>query len=132
MSNTVKVWNDNTYPYEEVFMGKTVKIAPKDFVEMKLPHAEKFLGTFPSPTVDGSGQQNPATYKMLRISQGNVDHKQAEARAQLICTRCSYEASSSVDLEEHIDSKHLDELEDQKLAQERKEKKQRTARKKID
>lgn len=67
MSSKVKVWNDNVHPFSQKFKGQEILIPAKNFIEMDYSAAQQFLGK-PSPIKrDGMGQQDPVSYKMLRI-----------------------------------------------------------------
>jgi hypothetical protein len=69
---TVKVWNDNDYPYSEKFKGEMINIKPKSFVEMDFNEASHFLGTFPKiMETDAEGRIKPESYKRLRIENPN-------------------------------------------------------------
>lgn len=65
--NTVKVWNDNSHVFTQKFKGDTVTIPAKSFIEMDYAEAVSFRGK-PSPMFkDGMGQQDPKSFKMIRI-----------------------------------------------------------------
>jgi hypothetical protein len=114
----VKVWNDNVHPFSQKFKEEQINIPAKGHVKMQWDDAQQFLGTYFQPQLDGSGIQKAESYKMLRI-EGSPPHLQL---AEQICAACGDKFASEPDLNAHIDRHHLDELEDQKLAQKRRAK----------
>jgi hypothetical protein len=112
----IKVWNENSYPYEEKFRDNLIKIPPKGHVLMEKDEADTFFGTFKPPVLDGDGNHHPSGFKMLRLEPVG---KQEAAAAVFPCNVCNYKASSAEDLDEHSDANHLDRLVDQELAEQR-------------
>lgn len=97
----VRVYNDNVFPYEEVFKGDQILIPSKKFIEMDEDEAVQFKGTFKSPVLNVDGVHLPEGYKMIRIERISADApimKQDEHQ----CVACKYKGSSQIDLAEHM------------------------------
>lgn len=62
-----RVYNDNTYPYEEMFKGDKIKIPAKGSIIMPEDDAVMFKGTFSPPVRNADGQALPESYKKIRI-----------------------------------------------------------------
>ena len=68
----VKVYNDNVHPFTQKFKGEVITVPAKSFIEMELEEAVAFK-SYPSPMkFDGMGQQDPKSYKMLRVEGSDV------------------------------------------------------------
>jgi len=102
----VRVWNDNTHPYQETFREHKIQIPPKSFIMMEESEAQIFKGTFAPPKLDADGNDIPEGYKMIRIEY--VQAPQVVQVAEHLCQACSYKGSSKSDLEAHIDANHLE------------------------
>jgi len=64
---TVKVWNDNIYPFKQVMKGAPIEIPAGEFIEMDYEEAVDFRGMFsPLPPQDYSGDEREF-YKMIRV-----------------------------------------------------------------
>ncbi len=114
----VEVWNDNKYTHKESFKGDEIEIPPGQCILMEEDDAIDFRGQYFPTKKDGGGQQIPQTFKKIRL--GKVVSKDAEAAApalDFVCQKCGYKATSKIDLEEHVNANHLDDLEDQELAE---------------
>jgi len=120
----VKVWNDNTYVYQDKFKGQEIVIQPKDFILMESDEAIQFKSAFPGFGLKrkASGQQDPSTFKMIRIEV--IDEKQLQAeqearakQALKTCQLCSFEAQSDIELDRHVTEAHLDSMIDKEEAQ---------------
>lgn len=120
MIEPVKVWNDNILPFTQKFKDEQINIPSKGFIKMQWDDAQQFLGTYFQPEYDGTGQQKPESYKMLRI-EGKPPHLQ-NVHTETVCAACGDKFASESDLNSHIDRHHLDEMEDQKVAQKRRAK----------
>jgi hypothetical protein len=116
MTKPAKVWNDNSFPFTQKYQDQIINVPAKGYVEMPWDDAHQFLGLFFQPVYDGMGQQKPDSFKMLRVE---GQSPQAQAQTQ-VCAACGDEFTSEDRLNAHIDRHHLDEMEDQKLAQKRK------------
>lgn len=66
-STNVKVWNDNVHPFTQKFKGDTIHIPAKSFIEMAYDEAISFKGKPYPRAFDGMGQQDPKSYKMIRV-----------------------------------------------------------------
>lgn len=97
----VRVWNDNTHPYEEVFKGDKIFIPSKEYIEMDENEAIQFKGTFKSPVLNVDGVHLPEGYKMIRIEK-ITDQDTGPKLDELSCLACKYKASSKADLDEHV------------------------------
>lgn len=118
----VKVYNDNVHPYKEQFRDREILIPPGGFIEMEEGDAHEFKCTYNQPFRGGDNQMDPRSFKMIRIEA--IGEKSVSPKAdENVCMQCSYKAASKKDLDEHIDANHLDQLEDQALAEKRRSKK---------
>ena len=64
----VKVWNDNSHPYEEDFRGKKINIPAGKCVEMEEDQAMLFHGSFgKGPRRDVNGNFDPRSFKRIRL-----------------------------------------------------------------
>lgn len=67
MSNLAKVWNDNHLPFSQVFKGDKVTIPANSCIEMEYDEAVSFK-SYPFPMAfDGMGQQDPKSFKKIRV-----------------------------------------------------------------
>ena len=72
----VKVWNDNIYPFKQDYKGEIIEIPAKGYIEMIWDEAIAFK-SYPSPMAfDGMGQQDPKSFKMIRV-EGTRDDGEA-------------------------------------------------------
>jgi len=117
----VRVYNDNIYPYQEMFKGELIKIAPKQYIELDLFDAAEFLGQYTSIQVDGGGSPRPQSYKMLRIVR--PDHYKLEEKKEIICNACGVTFSTALELDEHVNEKHVDALTDEDEQKKRRKRK---------
>ena len=63
----VKVWNDNVYPFTEVYgKFKGLTIEPGAFVEMDEEEAAEFMSAFSPIVKRGDGTDDPRYFKKLR------------------------------------------------------------------
>lgn len=117
---TVKVWNDNTYPYSEQFRGEPIHIPSKSWIEMELYDAHQFIGQMP-PNIkcDASGKQMAESYKMLRIE--NLGGAKAP-QTKFICMQDGREFQTQTALDEYIRENHMDSIVDEKSKDEFKKK----------
>jgi hypothetical protein len=104
----VKVWNDNTYDYEEKFREQDIKIPAKSFIEMEYDEALTFKGTFAGIKRDADNQPLPQFFKMIRLEPASPDMGAAKPEP-LLCNSCRYLAISAKDLETHL-KKHADDV----------------------
>ncbi len=103
-----QVWNDNTYPHEELFKEKLIKIAPKSFVEFDaLEDANEFKGQFTSLRTDGEKNPLPQFFKMIRIVP--IDGNEPSAAAPLICHATGKVAANEAELAK-MNLEHADKL----------------------
>lgn len=112
----VKVWNDNKYPFSDTFKGDKITIGPGEHIEMDWDDAVEFRGQFYPPEFDGSGNQKAQSFKMIRV-EGKPPHYES---AKWTCAACGQGFANKQGLDDHVDMFHLDELEDQKIADKRK------------
>lgn len=105
----VKVWNDNTYPYKELFRDQKIEIPPKSYILMEEGEAHLFKGTFSAPILDGDGNDTPAGYKMIRIEKV-ASEKPSTQVEELRCIACTYKPANKHDLESHIELHHKDQM----------------------
>lgn len=118
-----KVINENKYPLIDEFKGRKIHIEPGQSISMDYYDYVEFRGNFPAgikskdDMFDGSGNQKPQSFKMIRY-EGPMPHEDKKAAA-FVCTACKGTFGNQKDLDAHVDEWHLDKLEDQDLAQER-------------
>lgn len=119
----VEVFNDNKYTHKEMFKGREITIPAGGVVVMEEDDAIDFKGQFSEIRVDGTGKQDPRSFKMIRIGKvvDAAEAKSAIAKQdlELTCQKCGYVALTKKMLEEHIDTNHLEDLEDQEMAEKR-------------
>lgn len=102
----VKVWNDNTHPFTQVFKEKKISIPAKSYVEMEFYDAYDFLGTYFPVEHDAAGIQDPKSYKMLRVDRGDAVRGIQGKIKKNICIVCAHESPSPEELEAHTKVKH--------------------------
>jgi hypothetical protein len=77
-----QVWNDNVYPHVEKFKGVTLEIPAGGCISMDYEEANQFLCQFFPMQKTGGGQQDPKSFKRLRVEPlGTVE----PARVPLVC-----------------------------------------------
>lgn len=115
----VEVWNDNKFPHKEVFKGDTIAIPAGGKIVMEEDDAIDFRGQYFQIVKDGADVQTPQSYKKIRIGRKltNEDLASEAVALDLVCQKCGYKATSKTDLDEHIKANHLEDLEDQELAE---------------
>ena len=112
----VKVWNDNTHPYEEDFKGEIIKIGPKGFIEMDFEDATDFKSAMGNGMqVGNDGVQTPESYKMIRIERRGAAPRVELGHKCMSCSK-SYESPEMLDL--HVTQNHKLELTDSKVGDE--------------
>lgn len=102
MSNKVKVWNDNRFPFEQKFKGERIRIEANSFIEMEHEEAHAFKSAPYSMKFDGMNQQDPTSFKMIR-----VEGKPVLSEEKVVAYRCQRDGSlhpSKDALEAHIAS----------------------------
>ncbi len=115
--NNVRVYNDNVFPYKEVFRGEMIEIPPKGFIEMDFYEAIDFKGTYSPIKTDGGGKPLAESYKIIRIV--TPENFQAEDAKNNICHSCSKTFLSAKELEDHVNENHLNDLIDEKEREKR-------------
>jgi hypothetical protein len=120
----VRVWNDNVFPFRQVFKGNEIYIGAKKFIEMEETEAYEFRGAYSPIVRDGDGQPTPESYKMIRVEKTDKSaHKPAPAAQEHICQACGKQFGNKKELETHIDSEHIEQLADKEEADKRRSKK---------
>lgn len=117
-ANMVKVWNDNKLPFKQEFKDALIEIPAGKFIEMQWDEAIEFKSLYYPPAFRGDGTQKPESYKMIRID-GKPPHLAGEQVSERVCGSCGDKFANDHDLDAHIDRHHLDELEDQNVAEKR-------------
>lgn len=100
----VQVRNLNTHVFKQQFMDRMIVIPPGESIEMDFDEANKFVGTYSSPKLDGDGNHMPEGFKMLRIEDA-VAKPVAAPEVKIDpnkCLSCGYTASGQTDLNEHL------------------------------
>jgi hypothetical protein len=108
----VKVWNKNSYPLEEVFMGDKIYIPANSWIAMEYDAAVMYKGQFKAPVLDHDGNDLPQGFKMVVIEP--MDAKQSLASiAQesteidpLVCTVCRFKSDTKDALTAHLKEMH--------------------------
>lgn len=107
----VRVYNDNTYPFTQVFKGDRIHIPAKKFIEMEDDEAVMFRGTYSPILVDGANNHLPESYKMIRIVYPK-DYVNDKPTDKFKCQACGKEFDTPEILDEHTFSLHLDSMSD--------------------
>jgi len=115
----VELWNDNKFVHKEKFMGEEITIPAGKCIKLNRDEAVRLMGQYNSPEVDGNGNPLQETMKILRMEEVRGKPAGSKSTERFKCHACSYIGSSQNDLDDHINSNHLDMLDDQKLATER-------------
>lgn len=105
----VEVWNDNTHVYAEKFNGDMITIPAKSYILMEYDQAVLFRSSFPSFGLKrlANGQQDPTTYKMIRIGLAVDGHVPIVVSGHA-CQACKYVAKNAADLDKHSAELHAD------------------------
>ena len=119
----VRVWNDNVFPFRQLFRDKEIYIGAKKFVEMEETEAYEFRGAYSPIIRDGDGQPTPESYKMIRVERTDkTAHKPVVAPTENLCQACGRQFGSKKELDTHIDTEHLEAMADKDEADKRREK----------
>lgn len=97
-----RVWNDNSYPYQEVFKGEKIYIPAKSYIEMDEDEAHQFRGTYSPPKLNVDGVHLPEGFKIIRVERLSGEAVVAPKIDELQCLACKYKGSNPADLEEHL------------------------------
>lgn len=106
---SVKVWNDNRFPYREKFKGKEVTIPAHSSVDMEDDEAVLFLGTMGRMEFGADGRQKPESYKNLRIEK-NPTRLVADEPVTVKCHACGFTSDSDAVLDDHIAQNHTEQM----------------------
>lgn len=79
----VKVWNDNSVDFTQLYKGDRVTIPAKGFIEMEWDEAISFKSYPHAMAFDGMGQQLPSSFKVIR-----VEPRSLEGPDQVVMFRC--------------------------------------------
>jgi hypothetical protein len=116
----VRVWNDNVFPFRQVFKDKEIVIGAKKCVEMEETEAHEFKSAFSPIVRDADGQPTPESYKMIRVEKTDKSaHKPVVAPSEFACQACGLKFVNKKELETHIDSEHIEQLADKDEADKR-------------
>lgn len=96
ITRRVKVHNDDTKAYSEVFRDEMLTIPAKSYIEMEDGEATLFMGRFPGLRRDGTGRD--LTVKMLRKEYITHDMETVSA---VKCMACGTEFKTASELEVH-------------------------------
>lgn len=123
----VYVINDNKYPYEEKFRNMDIFIPAGGKVKMPKSDAHLFLGRMPANVSYGAnGEQDPKTYKMLRMVPVEGLVEPVEKRSEWVCERDGKIFASEDELNRHIADNYRQDLVDEEAFDEVLEKKEKT------
>lgn len=100
----VRVYNENTFPYDDEFKGEKIHIPAKGYIEMDYYDAFEFKGAFKSPKRDGDGQPLPSSFKMIRIDE--TAQAPEVLSKEHACIACKYKAGTAAALEAHVKEAH--------------------------
>ena len=114
----MRVYNDNTHPYRELFKGDKIEIPSKSFILMDYDDAHQFRGTFAPPVLNADSQHMPEGFKMIRVEKHTEEVEAVTSVETFHCIACKYKGESAVDLSEHAKAAHSAELVVDKLAEE--------------
>lgn len=117
----VKVYNDNIYPYREVFKEEVYEIPAGGFITMDKAKAIMFHGSFSPIVKNAQGEYDPKYFKKIRLEE--ISPEVAKPVAKFICQMDGKEFNSQKELDAWIDENHLDNLSDSKVAEDRRKKK---------
>jgi hypothetical protein len=112
----VKVWNDNVYPFSQVFKGDKLTIPAGSFLMMDLEEAVEFKSSFSPIVLDADESPLPSSYKMIRIERGSSDP--VVPNADLICHANGKRVASKAELDKEIEA-HVDMMVDDKEIEKR-------------
>lgn len=108
----VEVWNDNTHDFKQTWREREIFIKAKSFIKMELDDAKIFEGVYYPVMKNADGQQDPKSYKMLRIvmpgQKSGVELSSTPKAAEHLCQACSYVGQNAADLDDHITAMHLE------------------------
>ena len=115
----VKVYNLNIYDFKQKYKGDIVLIEAGGFIEMDYEEAVMFLGKSSPMIKMKSGQQDPKSFKKLKIDEEDKLKAKAiiEGRQEtsiekvFVCHACSKEFRTSNGLLKHVKDKHQAQLE---------------------
>lgn len=122
-----KVYNRNKFPLIDEYKGRKINLAPNEAIDMDYYDFIEFKGQIPTSIkdkkdmYDGSGNQKPQSFKMLEYEGPLPD----AAKDSFVCQACRGKFASQKQLDDHTDEWHLDKIEDQEFANERRTQKQR-------
>lgn len=104
----VRVWNDNSYPFKQLFKGEMVAIPPKKFIMMDEEDAVSFKGKYFPPLLDGANNPKPESYKMIRIERTS-DANEGES-GKFVCHADGTAFDTKEELDEYVKANHADKL----------------------
>jgi len=117
----IRVWNDNTVPYEEEFGDNNIKILPGKFLDMEADEAIRFIGQYRQPELDGMGNQLVTSMKMLRkeiieplFDDGSGNYLRKATSDDFKCNVCGKICVDQEHLDGHINAKHLNDMADKR------------------
>lgn len=110
----VKVWNKNVHDFKAQFRDQMISIPAKSFIEMEEGEAQDFKYDFSPVVKGGDNQPDPKFFKMIEIER--ITPAASVKVEENVCMMCKHKAASKSDLEKHTKEFHLDQLEDQNLA----------------
>lgn len=125
--STIKIWNDNIYPYEEKFKGQQIRIEAGKFIEMDYDEAILFKGTFAPIRRKGDGTFDPRSFKKIRLDDEDVAKiksfrlhlmDQDDKEKVYVCNACGKEFLTKTGLEKHVKTKHLGDMVDKEAMKE--------------
>lgn len=96
----VKVWNDNSVAFSQLYRDVEIKIPAKGFIEMEYDEAIGFKSYPMAMKFDGMGQQLPESMKMIR-----VDPRPETEPSAVVMFKCHKDGSlhaSKAELERYL------------------------------
>jgi hypothetical protein len=102
----VKVWNDNSHPYTEIFKGDPVRIEAHSCIEMEEDEAIQFRGTYCAPIKGGDDQYKPESFKMIRVEKEDGSLPMPTRALVFKCNACREEFQTEASLVLHSDHAH--------------------------
>ena len=112
MGRSVKIFNDNDYPFESNFKGDKVYIGAKSYWKDKdgnarifdIFEANDFRGDYHPIKLLGDGTPDPKTYKKIKLV--SLDAEVKEEVPEHPCMQCGSSYQTEDELDVHLETEH--------------------------